>query len=143
MRLHKTATIRGFIPTASMADIAFLLIIFFMLTTVFDIDRTEVYLPFSVKRDEIPRGAAMIVINKKNDRLHYRFSTGREMTTPFYSLQELYFNVSRITMVDETHPFVIKADADIRYRYIDEIIDTLRRAKAINIILLTRQKTIQ
>ena len=30
------------IPTASMADIAFLLIIFFMVTTVHDVDRTKV-----------------------------------------------------------------------------------------------------
>ena len=47
-----------------MADIAFLLIVFFMVTTVFQVDRTEVKLPESMIRMDVPRdggGSAYIV----------------------------------------------------------------------------------
>ena len=46
-------TIKAVVPTASMADIAFLLIIFFMLTTSFSPERTSVKLPESVVRAEV------------------------------------------------------------------------------------------
>ena len=49
-------------------------------------------------------------------------------------------SISRIK-VEPTHPFIIKADKDIRYKLIDEIIDTLRRAQAEDVILLTGQRT--
>ncbi|MFQ5720068.1 MAG: SPFH domain-containing protein, partial [Acidobacteriota bacterium] len=41
MAIHKSRDIQAYIPTASMADIAFLLIVFFMVTAVFQVDQTE------------------------------------------------------------------------------------------------------
>ena len=70
------------IPTASMADIAFLLIIFFMVTTVFDVDKTSVKLPISFDRAEVPRGAGVIVIAKlidpatNTEQITYKFTSG-------------------------------------------------------------------
>ena len=57
MRLFREKRIRATIPTASMADIAFLLIIFFMLTTSFSPVKTSVDLPSSVQREEVERDA--------------------------------------------------------------------------------------
>jgi biopolymer transport protein ExbD len=133
------------IPTASMADIAFLLIIFFMVTTVFDVDRTSVNLPVSIERLEVPRGAAVVVIAKIVDpstnieAIHYKFSAGEDMSQEV-AINELYYYVAQITSIDTTHPFIIKADKDIKYELIDEIVDTLRRAQAENVILLTGQR---
>ena len=41
MKVNKSKTIEAYIPTSSMADIAFLLIIFFMVSSVFPMDKTQ------------------------------------------------------------------------------------------------------
>ena len=57
MRLKREAKAGAIIPTASMADIAFLLIIFFMVTTVHEVDRTSVNLPLAQSREEAEKGS--------------------------------------------------------------------------------------
>ena len=54
MKLKPPKTAESYIPTASMADIAFLLIVFFMVTTTISVDRTTVQLPTSMERGETP-----------------------------------------------------------------------------------------
>ena len=53
----------GEIFTASMADIVFLLIVFFVLTYNTEVDRTQVDLPETWVRTEIPKKAAVISIS--------------------------------------------------------------------------------
>jgi biopolymer transport protein ExbD len=145
MKLIKTKKASALIPTASMADIAFLLIIFFMVTTVFDVDRTNVNLPSSFERTEVPRGSAYIVIGKiitgSREEIVYKFSNGEDMSQVIPGPNALRIEVSRITYVDPTKPFVIKADKDIKYELVDEAIDICRRSGAMDILLLTHQKS--
>ena len=58
-----------------MADIAFLLIVFFMVTTTISVDRTTVQLPTSMERGETPKDSAVIVV-EENGVVH--FSDGEE-----------------------------------------------------------------
>ena len=68
-----------------MADIAFLLIIFFMVTTVHEVDRTSVNLPLAKTREEAEKGAAIVVLAKATDargdeNIIYKFSDGKAMS---------------------------------------------------------------
>jgi len=71
MRLQARSTQNQGIPTASMADIAFLLIIFFMVTINFEVDKTQVYLPKTEIRLEIPKKAAYISITEAGNRTRH------------------------------------------------------------------------
>ncbi len=145
MKLTRTKRVGAIIPTASMADIAFLLIIFFMLTTTFDVDRSQVNLPLSMERSDVERRSAYIIISKatigSSESIVYKFSDGEQMSQPVSGPRDLYILISNIAYSDSMRPFVIKADKDIKYSLIDEVIDLCRRSGAINILLLTQQKT--
>ncbi len=130
------------IPTASMADIAFLLIIFFMVTTVHEVDRTSVNLPLSKTRSEAEKGSAIVVLARdKFGELFYMFSDGKNMSHSVNGPQDIYHEASAITYRDETTQFILKADGEIRFEKIDELLDTLRKADVQNVLLLAQQRT--
>jgi biopolymer transport protein ExbD len=138
MKLTRPKRHEAIIPTASMADIAFLLIIFFMVTTVYDLDRTSVELPTSVNRVENEKGAAIVVLHQDdNGNLVYKFSDGEQTSNQVSGPGDISLEASRIVFQDSTKQFILKADGDIRYEYVDELLDTLRGAGAANVLLLT------
>jgi len=140
MRFTRSRRLDARIPTASMADIAFLLIIFFMVTTVYDVDRTSVALPSSHYRVENEKGAAYVVIHKKDGEIIYKFSAGEKNSGLVSGPDILYLEASRVVDQDPTKEFVIKADSDIRYAVVDEVLDELRKAGVQKLLLLTQQK---
>lgn len=143
MRLRKRKKIDAYIPTGSMADIAFLLIIFFMVTTKFDVDRTQVLLPKSQYREEVPKGSAYVVIHRYDDDTYgYKFSNGEDQSFDVPDMSALAANVNSLAAVNPTKPFIIKADGDTPYRMIDETMDMLRQAGVENLVLLTEQQTV-
>ena len=76
MRLKRSKrSLAAIIPTASMADIAFLLIIFFMVTTAYSLDRTAMELPTTEQQEQTAKGAAIISITEDET---FRFSEGKE-----------------------------------------------------------------
>ncbi len=143
MRLKKVQALGAYIPTASMADIAFLLIIFFMVTTKFDVDRTRVPLPKSSFREEVPKGSAYVVIHREEGGYIYKFSNGEDVSQALPDMTALAAQVNALAQTSPGKPYVIKADNDTPYRMIDETLETLRRAGVETVIMLTEQKTVQ
>lgn len=123
------------IPTASMADIAFLLIIFFMVTTAYSLDRTPMELPQTVRQEQTQKGSAIIAITQ--DQV-LRFSAGEEDTHVVDGIAGLAEAIRGVTAANKLHPFVIKADRRVKYRVIDQVLEQLRIAGAENVTLLSR-----
>lgn len=125
------------VPTASMADIAFLLIIFFMLTTSFSPERTVVQLPNSMIRTEVAQDAAVVAVTSQGE-LH--FTDGERPSFPLTTIQELGSLTAAIVELLPDKQFLIKADRTARYQVIDQVLEALRVNGAQNIGLLTDRK---
>ena len=128
------------IPTASMADIAFLLIIFFMVTITFEVDKTQVMLPKTAIRFEIPKKAAYISVT---DAGLIKVSSGEELSAPVPGVEDVLSFAAGVVASDPHKPFVIKADSNVPYDVVDKVIDALKQAKVEVIYLLSEQETIQ
>ncbi|HVR30817.1 MAG TPA: biopolymer transporter ExbD, partial [Thermoanaerobaculia bacterium] len=107
MRLRARLTPRAAIPTASMADIAFLLIIFFMVTITFEVDKTQVALPRTHLRYEVPKKAAYVSIDQEG---RLRVSSGDEMSALVPGVEDVLSFAAGVVATDPTKAFVIKAD---------------------------------
>jgi len=126
--------------TGAMADIVFLLIVFFVLTYNVEVDRTQVQLPETWVRTDIPKEAAFISVDTAGV---VRVSTGKEMSLPVGSDEEVVTFASNVVAGDPTKEFVIKADGDVKYEHVDKVLDALKQAKAKVIFLLSEQKTVE
>jgi biopolymer transport protein ExbD len=136
MKLKRTRqSLAPVIPTASMADIAFLLIIFFMVTTAYSLDRTPMELPQTKQQEQAQKGAAVIAITEDGT---LRFSAGEEDTHVVDGIGGLAEAVRTVTSSNRLHPFLIKSDRRVKYRVIDQVLEQLRSAGAENVTLLSR-----
>ena len=124
------------VPTGSMADIAFLLVIFFMLTTSFSPERTSVELPDSQIRTEVSKNAAIVAITQDGV---LKFTDG-ERPSFTISESELGKLASEIIGFIPGKEFVIKADRSVRYEHVDKVLEQLRLNGAKKIVLLTDRR---
>jgi biopolymer transport protein ExbD len=131
---RRTRPFEPVIPTATMADIAFLLIIFFMVTTAYTLDRTHMELPQTVEQQQTAKGAAIIAITADGA---LRFSAGEQDTAAVDGIEALGMHVRDVAIRNKLHPFVIKADRRTKYRVIDAVLEQLRIAGAENVALLS------
>lgn len=137
MNFPKVPKLKAIIPTATMADIAFLLTIFFILTTATSVDKTYLKLPQAVEREEIlDKRSAYIIIDKYGI---IKFSSGIEQSKDI-DIENLP-NLLNITLKKSPQKqFVIKADRNVKYAIIQQVLDNLQEANVNKIYLLAEQK---
>jgi biopolymer transport protein ExbD len=119
------------VPSSSMSDIAFLLLIFFMVTTSFSIDKSPVNLPKTSSRTEIPKSHEVISLQKNGI---IQFHGERVMMTDIQPLASM--EVSK----DKDRVFLLKIDKDVRWEIADELLEQLRQARVRNLSLPTEQE---
>ncbi|MFQ5739714.1 MAG: ExbD/TolR family protein [Acidobacteriota bacterium] len=134
---YRVKKIAPSVPTASMADIAFLLIIFFMLTTSFSPERTNVKLPKSEIQTEVAKGSAIVAITE-DGTIHY--TDGEAPSFELSGAEELGLQTRELVKLAPNKEFLIKADRLVRYKQVDEVLEQLRNNGAKNIGLLTRRR---
>jgi biopolymer transport protein ExbD len=130
--------------TASMADIVFLLIVFFVLTYKVEVDRTKMDLPDTWVRMKVPEKAAVISISPPDASppLTVRVSTGEEMSLPVSTDEEIVTFASTEVAQNPDKEFIVKADAAVPYERVDAVLDALKQSKVKFIYLLSEQKTV-
>ncbi len=134
----KIKTIQPVVPTASMADIAFLLIIFFMLTTSFSPVKMSVDLASAANRTEVEKDAAIIAIAVSGE---LEVSDGVQQGNRINNMDELELFIEQTIAEDPNKQFIIKADRNIQYMRFNEVYERLRDKNCRRIALLTEQKT--
>lgn len=137
MKVKAQRTAPAVIPTASMADIAFLLIIFFMVTFTIEVDKTQVTLPKTVLRYEIPKKAAYVSITEQGQ---IKVSDGEQMSAPVPGPDEVLSFAGEVVAREPNKEFVLKADSETNYRHVDAVIDALKQARVKVIYLLSAQE---
>ena len=131
--------------TGSMADISFLLIVFFVITYKVEVDRTRMQLPESWVRIKIPQEdkPAVISVAPRSEGYLIRVSTGEEMSLPVSTDEEVVTFASTEVARDPNKAFIIKADQEVPYERFDVILDALKQSKVKYIYLLSEQKTVK
>lgn len=140
MRLKARQAPAANIPTASMADIVFLLIIFFVLTFNMDVDKAQVMLPKTQLRLEVPKKSAVVSVTEAGQ---IRVSSGEETSTTVSGYEDVLAFAAEQVARDAEKPFVLKADNAVPYQTIDRILDSLKQARVQVIYLLSDQETIE
>jgi biopolymer transport protein ExbD len=138
MKIRKPKRSDSYIPSASMADIAFLLLVFFMVTTTITVDRTRVALPTSLERIEVPKDAAVIAI-EEGGVVH--FSDGKEQSRVI-NMGDVLPAAAFVIEKNSLKWFVIKADGNTEYQHVDRVMEQLRQANVRNIAMLTSQEEV-
>jgi len=140
MRLKAAKSQDAVIPTASMADIAMLLIIFFLVTFQIEVDKTQVDLPSTAIRLEVPEKSAYVSVTEDG---FIRVSSGEEISVQVPGPEEVFSFASGVISRDPSRAFVLKADRDTPYQMVDEVIDALKRANVRDVYLLSGAETRQ
>lgn len=123
MKLSNKSKVSDEIPTSSMADIAFLLIIYFMVTTTFAATRgLDFALP---KDDETPP-----IIEKEDSVLIEIEASGQILVDQKpMALDEILDYLEPKLENNPKKPVIIKPDRNAPYGYMVEVFDILRQGK--------------
>ncbi|MEO0081108.1 MAG: biopolymer transporter ExbD [candidate division WOR-3 bacterium] len=122
------------IPTASTADVAFLLIIFFMVSTVFRQSRgLKITLPEAEATERIlkRRNVASVWVDRTG-----KMTVDDNLVTP-----AIVTSVMAEKVIDNPDLVVtVQADRDVSYGYVTDILEALKDARALKVTFATEYR---
>ena len=132
MLIERRQKPKGIVPLPSMADIAFILLVFFILTSTIDIERNiPVALPEAHATESGSKKYFHVWIDAKGDC----FVRGERLD------REALYRAAKYRAADNPDVrAMIGADAGLPYRRVNEAMESLRDAGVYNIVLLSRKK---
>ena len=124
-RVERTMTIKASVPTSSMADIAFLLLIFFMVTTIF---KMEEGLPVSLPRAEAGQRVPRQQIS------HIWVMGAQEMTIEdnLISMVDIVPILAGKLTEDPSLVVGLNVDQRVPWEIASEVIEMMKEAHALN-----------
>ena len=122
------------IPTASQGDIAFLLIIFFMVGTTFRGSQgLKVVLPNAVTTERI--------LKKKNTESLWIDKTGRvSVSDNLVTIPSVTPILSEKVIENPDLVVVLQADKDVPYGYVTDVLEALKAARALKVTFATNSR---
>lgn len=127
--MRKKKRVSGEIPTASMADIAFLLLIFFLVTTVFEEEKgLSIVLPAEQEEVEVSQKNVLHLIVQPDGfvRVKRGESPNEELRRPSEIADIWRLEVSQ----NENLIAAVKTSPDAPYRHMIAVLDALHEAKS-------------
>ena len=122
------------VPTSSLADIAFLLLIFFMVTTVFQSDRDRpIEWPRAASAEKIDEKQKNILnIWMERDGVVYINDQAHSMDQVTARVAPLYAASERALVIS------IRGDREVPYRFIDQVQSALVSAGVVRVVFATQ-----
>lgn len=115
------------IDMTPMVDIAFLLLIFFMVTTVFRKPQAmEVNLPPAGAKVQVAESNVMTLFVRADEKIYYRKATGPLESTSMKDLEELFREEERL---NPDLIILVKVNRTARYETMVDIMDELELAE--------------
>lgn len=131
MKLKKGRRSKIEIPSASMSDIAFLLIIFFMVTTVFNKEQgLNITLPQATKPKVLDQNVMHIALSKDDYMNNVVYIEGKPA-----SFEEVTALIMQKKVGHPNVSVVLKADESVPYAYIKKTLDLIRDAMVFKVAL--------
>ena len=117
------------VPMSSMADIAFLLIIFFMLTTVFSVDQGIIIeLPETSQRESLDLRELVLIID----------ATGQvHLDGSVIPMDKVGDFVKNRRLANPKRPVVVRSDKNVKYKVVADVMDELLAAGVRDVALPT------
>lgn len=133
-RFKKHSRMQQGIPTGPMADISFLLIIFFMVTTVF-----VIYRGFPV---DLPRAEQIDPLKQRRNVVNVWIgSDGRIMVDEFDANLSTIGNIVWNKLQENPRIVVqLKSDRTTPYKIISSVIEELKRVKALRVSFIAKKE---
>ena len=134
IRFKKRSKIEQEIPTGPMADISFLLIIFFMVTTVFVVYRGfPVDLPMAEQIDPLK--------SRRNSVSVWIDQSGRIMVDEYAAqLSDVAGIVNEKLQENPRIVVQVKSDKETPYRIVSGVIEELKKANALRVSFIAKQE---
>ena len=120
----------GEIPTASLPDIVFMLLLFFLVTSTLDIDKgLGMVLPEKGNTTEVnPKNITNILVNASG-----KIAVSHEGDIQVVDVRELKHFAKRLLVTNDKMIFSVKTDARSKYKDYIGVIDQLKQARATRI----------
>jgi len=132
MLIERRRKPKGIVPLPSMADIAFILLVFFILTSTIDIERN---VPVSLPEARATESGAKKYFHVWLDARGDCYVRGERMD------REALYRAAKYRAADNPDVrAMIGADAALPYRRVNEAMETLREAGVYTIVLLSRKE---
>jgi biopolymer transport protein ExbD len=132
--MRKKNRVTGEIPTSSMADIAFLLLVFFLVTTVFDEEKgLSIVLPEPTEEIEVSQKNILHIVIQADGLV--RVKRGESPQETVHRAAEIG-SIWRLAFADNPNLIAaVKTAPNAPYKYMIDVLDQLQDAKASRISL--------